>query len=476
MKSVLAIDIGATSGRAVLARIEGGQLIMEEINRFANTPIKERGHLCWNVDFLFSKILESIQKAVDQSELLSIGIDTWGVDFVLMNSEGERLSLPVHYRDGRTNEILESVSQMASLSDLYYKTGNQLMEINTLFQLLAARKEAPDDYYKVDKLLMMPDYFHFLLTGKKAIERSIASTTQMINPITSDWNHEILALFDISASLLPSIVKEGTILGKVKPEFGFGDVKVVNVCEHDTASAVVAIPCQGQDCLFISSGTWSLIGTEISAPIISQKSLEYNFTNETGHDGTTTFLKNCTGLWIVEELRREYKLRRQCYSFEDIMAMVIACDSEVAIVDTESPEFAEPDRMIEKIRRYAERTNQAIPITAGEVFKSAYLSLAHKYKEVIKQLEELTANTYQTLNLIGGGSKSEYFSQLVADVTGKTVMTGLTEATAIGNSIIQMIAMGEIETLTSAKEMIRQSITTTYYYPTQKEVIHDSLS
>ena len=471
MKSVLAIDIGATSGRAILASIEGEKLNFKEVNRFSNTPIKKKGYLCWNVEELFSKILESIQIACNQTELISVGIDTWGVDFALVNKLGKLISLPVCYRDCRTHGILEGISSIASLSELYSKTGNQLMEINTLFQLLSTKMEIPNIYYRADKLLMMPDYFNFLLTGKQVIERSIASTTQMVNPITRDWNREVLSLFDISDLLLPCIVEEGSILGSVKSEFGFGDVKVINVCEHDTASALVAIPNQEEKCLFVSSGTWSLIGTEIASPIINQKSLKYNFTNESGNNGTTTFLKNCTGLWIVEELRREYELNHQFYTFNDITTMVMACQSDVAIVDTDSSEFAEPGQMIEKICHYASKTGQKVPITAGEIFKSAYLSLAHKYKEVIEQLEDLTDYKYQTLNLIGGGSKSKYFSQLVADITGKVVITGLTEATAIGNILIQMIAVGEIKNLTLAKEFVKKSIETIYYKPNQKETL-----
>lgn len=458
MKSVLAIDIGATSGRAILSYVDGEKLIFEEINKFPNIPIKERGHLCWNVDFLFSKILESIEIAKSKSNLLSVGIDTWGVDFALIDRAGKLISLPVHYRDNRTSGILDYVSEVSSISDLYFKTGNQLMEINTLFQLICAKATSPDSYFQTDKILMIPDYFNYLLTGKKVIERSIASTTQMVNPFTKDWNREILSLFDISDLLLPPIVQEGNVLGTIKPEFGLGKINIINVCEHDTASAVVSIPFQEEHCLFISSGTWSLIGIEMEHPIINEDSLKYNFTNEAGYNGTTTFLKNCTGLWIIEELRRDFKLKHQSFTFEDITNMVNELQTDVAIIDTEYPEFSKPDNMIEKIKLYAKKSGQKVPETPAELFKCAYLSLAMKYKEVILQLEDMTNYQYKTVNFIGGGSKSEYFSQLVADITGKTVVTGLTEATSIGNALIQLVTVGEISNIQEGKELVAKSV------------------
>ncbi|WP_449460051.1 rhamnulokinase [Streptococcus suis] len=465
MKSVLAIDLGATSGRAILYYISDNKLQSEEISRFENRPIKERGFLCWDVELLFSYILEAIRLANQRSDLQSVGIDTWGVDFALIDGNGQLISSPVHYRDSRTKGVLEEVAQCSSLSELYYKTGNQLMEINTLFQLLRTKSKTPDTYFKAETLLMIPDFFNYRLTGQKVVERSIASTMQMVNPFTKTWNQEILEMFEIPEQLLPDIVDEGRILGTVLEEHQVGTPKVITVCEHDTASAIAAIPTEDEHTLFISSGTWSLIGTELTFPIINDYSLNYNFTNEAGHSGTTTFLKNCTGLWIVEELRRNFELLGEDYSFGDITRMVIESTETVAIIDTDSPEFAEPGHMIEKIKSYAEKTSQPVPKTAGELFKIAYTSLACKYKEVIEQLEMVLGEKFKNIHLIGGGSKSEYFSQLIADITQKVVITGLSEATSMGNALIQLVALEELGSIKEARALIKNSIQFKHYYP-----------
>lgn len=477
MKLVLAVDLGATSGRAVLHHISDGKLLSEEILRFDNIPIKERGILSWDVNLLFSNILQAIQLATQKGKLMSIGIDTWGVDFGLIDSSGQLVAPPAHYRDSRTKGILEEVSQYSSLSELYYKSGNQLMEINTLFQIIRARARTPDTFFKAKELLMIPDYLTYLLTGEKVIESSIASTMQLVNPFTKMWNQEILEMFEIPRSLFPKLVNEGNILGEVSSKYGVGNPKVINVCEHDTASAIVSIPVEDEKTLFISSGTWSLIGTELNFPIINEASLNYNFTNEAGHSGTTTFLKNCTGLWIVEELRREYKAIGQIFSFEDISKMVSEVLNPTAIIDTDSPEFATPGQMIGKIQEYAKVTNQKIPEQPGELFKVAYSSLAMKYKEVIGQLEEILTCHFEKIYVIGGGSKSEYFSQLIADVTSKTVVTGLTEATSTGNALIQLIALGELKSVSEARQLVKETYEFKQYYPKiGKEKDDDKLS
>lgn len=475
MKSVLAMDLGATSGRAILYYILDDKLQSEEISRFENRPIKERGFLCWDVELLFSYILEAIRLANQKSDLQSVGIDTWGVDFALIDGNGQLISSPVHYRDSRTKGVLEEVAQCSSLSELYYKTGNQLMEINTLFQLLRTKSKSPDTYFKAETLLMIPDFLNYRLTGKKIVERSIASTMQMVNPFTKTWNQEILEMFEIPKRLLPEIVDEGTILGTVLEKHHVGTPKVITVCEHDTASAIVAIPTDDERTLFISSGTWSLIGTELTIPIVNEDSLSHNFTNEGGHSDTTTFLKNCTGLWIVEELRRNFELLDKHYSFDDITDMVMKVRETVAIIDTDSPEFAEPGHMIEKIQSYAERTSQPVPITVGELFKVAYTSLSHKYKEVIEQLEVMLGYQFENIHLIGGGSKSRYFSQLIADVTQKVVLTGLSEATSIGNALVQFVALGELDSIKEARNLVKNSIQFEHYYP-NKEADDGSLS
>lgn len=476
MKSVLAIDLGATSGRAVLHHIEEGKLISKEICRFSNQPMKERGFLCWNMEDLFSHILDAIKQANSLSDLQSVGIDTWGVDFALLDDKGQLISSPVHYRDNRTKGVLEEVAQISSLSELYFKTGNQLMEINTLFQLLRAKSKSPDSYFKARNLLMIPDYFNYLLTGKKVIERSIASTMQLVNPFTKTWNNEILEMFEVSEALFPPLVDEGLVLGDVLEKYKVGTPSVITVCEHDTASAITAIPTEDEKTLFISSGTWSLIGTELPYPIINEQSLKHNFTNEAGYGGTTTFLKNCTGLWIVEELKRSYEAQGKDFNFDEIVEMVQAVIEPVALIDTDSREFSEPGQMIEKIQAYAKQSGQRVPKTSGEIFKVAYTSLAYKYHQVIEDLEDILGYSFTNLHLIGGGSKSTYFSQLIADVTQKTVITGLTEATSIGNALVQFIALEELASIKEARALVKQSIQFKNYYPNNKEVDDGTLS
>lgn len=471
MKSVIAIDLGATSGRAVLYSLQEDKIISEEIHRFTNDLIQVSGKLCWNVDALYKHILHSIRIAKSKSECHSIGIDTWGVDYALIDSEGNLLTLPVSYRDRRTQGILEKISSYSSPDELYFKTGNQLMEINTLFQLVVEKNERPELYYRAYKMLMLSDYLQFLLTGKMATEKSIASTSQLVNAVTRTWNKEVLEVFEISELLLPDMVEEGTILGRNETY----DLDVVSVCQHDTASAVAAIPYVDENLLYISCGTWSLIGTELTEPILSDLALDYQFTNELGHSDTIRFLKNCTGLWILEELRRAYKEIGVDYDYHTIQEMVQTCAVEVPIVDTDDPVFAQSGNMLMTLTDYLREREPRFQPTPAKLFKLIYLSLAKKYLEVINQLEEITGRTYQEIYLLGGGSKSPYFAQLIATVTNRTVITGLYEATSLGNALVQFKALGWVSDMKQAKELVKQSLKTHYFYP-KKEEENDTLS
>ncbi|HHV8249014.1 TPA: rhamnulokinase, partial [Streptococcus pneumoniae] len=366
MEAVLAIDLGATSGRAIVGYLSENKLVMEEINRFSNLPIRVKGHLSWDIDFLLAKILESIRLANTSYKILSIGIDTWGVDFGLIDNEGKLLSQPVHYRDERTKGVLKEISEMTELEKLYSETGNQIMEINTLFQLFKARQESPDSFYKTNKILLMPDLFNYLLTGKFATEKSIASTTQLFDPRSQNWNQNILKLFELDSSLLPEIVSEGNVLGRIKEEYGLGDIPVVNVCSHDTASAIVSVP-KTEGSLFISSGTWSLVGVELTSPLLTTESFSYGFTNEVGKDGVITFLKNCTGLWIIEELRRSFERRGKAYSFDDIRTMVEKEKENLPLIDTESTEFATESDMHKTLTEYLAYHHETREWTDGQL-------------------------------------------------------------------------------------------------------------
>lgn len=471
MKSVLAIDLGATSGRAVLYWLIDGRINWSEIHRFSNHPIQVSGQLCWDVDDLYKQIRTSIQLAKEESDCCSIGIDTWGVDYALIDSEGQLIATPTSYRDQRTKGILDQIAVYSSPEELYLKTGNQLMEINTLFQLVVERDQRPETYFRAYKLLMLSDYFNYLLSGNLAVERTIASTSQLLNPQTASWNKEVLNVFEISELLLPDLVSEGTILGRNETY----TLDVVSVCQHDTASAVAAIPDQGEDLLYISCGTWSLIGTQVNQPILTELALDYNFTNELGHSGTVRFLKNCTGLWILEELRRSYKELGQDYSYDQIQSLVQSCVDPIAIIDTDDPTFSQSGTMLEQLTNYLNGVEGEKEREPASLFKTVYVSLAHKYLEVIQQLEEITQTTYHQLYLLGGGSRSAYFAQLIADVTGKVVRTGLYEATSLGNALVQFKALGWVADMAEAKKLVENSVNITTFYP-KKEVEHDTLS
>lgn len=469
MKTVLAIDLGATSGRGIQYSIENGKLISKEVNRFKNSVQKVKGRLCWNIDNLVNGIKKSIEISQEQSELSSVGIDTWGVDFIFLDANGDILAQPVSYRDSRTQSILDEIAKYSSLNDLYFKTGNQLMEINTLFQLVACKSQTPEEYFKANKLLMISDYLNYMLTGVVATERSIASTMQMVDPLTRNWNHKILKTFEISDLLLPNLVSEGNILGNISAENLNSEILVVNVCQHDTASAVVAIPHEEKHLLYISCGTWSLIGTELKYPMLTNKALKYNFTNEAGYEGTTRFLKNCTGLWIIEELKKSFSKIGKDFTYDDITEMVKNLNDGVPTFDTDAQLFMSPGNMIEKIVGYFDDAGIEISAEPALLFKIVYQSLANKYKEVILQLEEITGCVYSRIDLIGGGSKSEYFSQLVADVTGKMVVTGLYEATSIGNALVQFKALGYVKDMKEAKMLVKESIKFNHFYPKEEE-------
>ncbi|HEV8300521.1 TPA: rhamnulokinase [Streptococcus pneumoniae] len=464
MEAVLAIDLGATSGRAIVGYLSENKLVMEEINRFSNLPIRVKGHLSWDIDFLLAKILESIRLANTSYKILSIGIDTWGVDFGLIDNEGKLLLQPVHYRDERTKGVLKEISEMTELEKLYSETGNQIMEINTLFQLFKARQESPDSFYKTNKILLMPDLFNYLLTGKFATEKSIASTTQLFDPRSQNWNQNILKLFELDSSLLPEIVSEGNVLGRIKEEYGLGDIPVVNVCSHDTASAIVSVP-KIEGSLFISSGTWSLVGVELTSPILTTESFSYGFTNEVGKDGVITFLKNCTGLWIIEELRRSFERRGKAYSFDDIRTMVEKEKENLPLIDTESTEFATESDMHKTLTEYLAYHHETREWTDGQLFKIVYESLAETYRKAIELLEELTHKVYKRIYVIGGGARASYFNQMIADRTGKEVLTGSTEGTAVGNIVVQLLSQGKINEDTELKDIMTNIADTQYYYP-----------
>lgn len=462
-KNVLAFDFGASSGRAIVGEYVDGALTLHEVHRFENYPLEKDGRYFWNVPQLFEEIMTGLKKATDNFVIDSLGIDTWGVDFGLLDHNGELLTLPRSYRDPYTTGLLAEAGHLLPLNDIYRLTGNQLMEINTLFQMLALKRQEPELWEKAATFLLMPDLFNYLLSGVKAAETTIASTTQLINPLTKTWAPELAAMLQTPAEFFPHLVEPGHLLGYLRPELGFPQMKIYNVCQHDTASAVVAVP-NLQDFLFVSCGTWSLVGTELSAPVISEKSQQYNLTNEAGMAGTTEFLKNCTGLWIIQEIRRQWQREGKNYSFQEIADMAETATPFTCLIDTDDPVFVKPEHMIERLQAYAKKTHQRVPQTDGELARCVYESLAMKYKLIFLQLSDAAQREFSAVNIIGGGANAKILCQMVADASGCTVYAGPTEATALGNIATQLQAEGIFTSLADIRQWLKKTTQPAVYH------------
>lgn len=451
----LAIDLGASGGRHILSYLEDGKIQLEEVHRFANGMKDIDGMKCWDVDLLFSEIKAGLKKCAEAGKIpASVGVDTWGVDFVLLDKDGNRLGNVVGYRDSRTQGMDEEVYRLIDEKALYARTGIQKQIYNTIYQIMAVKCRTPELLEAADTILMMPDYFHYMLSGKKAAEYTIATTGQLVNPETKNWDYELMDVLGYPKHIFPELKMPGTVLGDLTPELqaevGF-NCKVVLPASHDTASAVMAVPTTAEDTVYISSGTWSLMGVENKAANCSMESYEANFTNEGGYNYRYRYLKNIMGLWMIQSVRHEYDDQ---YSFAELCAMADEAKDFPSRVDVDDLCFFAPDSMIGAIREYCARTNQAVPETPGEISTVVYRSLAECYGRTVAQIEGITGKRYDSINIVGGGSNADYLNRATADVTGRTVYAGPTEATAIGNASAQMLAMGEFECL----EEVRRSI------------------
>lgn len=467
-KKVLAIDFGASSGRAIVGIFDGERVALEEIHRFSNDPVILGGTMYWDVLRLFHEIKQSLIKAKPY-DVESVAIDTWGVDFGLIDKDGRLIDNPVHYRDARTNGMLDEAFKLIPKDNFYKETGNQFMEINTAFQLLSLVKNRPELLERADKMLMMPDLFSYFLTGEKKAERSIASTTQLFDQNTKDWSRETVRVLGINEEILPEITESGSIIGTLSKELceelDIKPVKVIAVCGHDTQSALVAAPANNNDFAFLSSGTWSLLGTELDEPIINEKSLALNVTNEQGYAGKTSFLKNIIGLWLIQESRRQWIREGMEYSFMELETLAKEAEPFKCFIDPDAPEFTPAGNIPKRIREYCEKSGQYVPQTVGEIMRCIYESLALKYKAAISELEECTGKKFETLYMIGGGTKDKFLSALTANSCGITVSSGPVEATAMGNVLIQLMAQGEVENLSRAREIVRASEKISYFEP-----------
>ena len=469
MKRVLAFDFGASSGRAILGKFDGKKIELEEVHRFTNDPVTVNGTVFWDVLRLFHEVKQGILKAKQAGGFDSIGVDTWGVDFGLIDKNGYLLENPIHYRDKRTDGMIELACQKMDRDKIYDITGIQFIYFNTLFQLLSLRENRPELLERADKMLFMPDLFNYLLTGNMAAEYSIATTSQMVDLAAHEWSDEIFEKMRFPKDIVCPLVKPGTVIGKLSPalceELGVPAVDVIAVCGHDTQSAVTAVPTDKKDFAFISCGTWSLFGTELETPILNDKARALNVTNEGGYDYSTAFLKNICGLWLIQESRRQWMREGQEYSYAQLEEMALQCEPFKCFIDPDADDFAPMGNMPERIRDFCRRTGQYVPETVGEVVRCIYESLALKYRHIFRGIEDCTEKKYPHINVVGGGTKDKLLCRMTADSCNTTVYAGPIEATVLGNIAVQLLASGEIKDIAEARSIIAEGEKLICYNP-----------
>ena len=453
----LAIDIGASSGRHILGSLENGKIVTEEIYRFTNGLNKIDGHLCWDIENLKNEVINGIKECSKIGKIpATIGIDTWGVDFALLDKNDELIGNVVGYRDSRTNGMDKAVGEFYSEEELYAVSGIKKQKYNTIYQLMALKKQNPEQLEKAETLLLVPEYLTFILTGTKNAEYTNCTTMQLVDPVTNDWNYTLIDKLGYPRKIFQKMCKPGTVAGPLKSDIaekvGF-NATVVLPATHDTGSAVVAVPVEDDTALYISSGTWSLLGTEIMKANCSELSRQANLTNEGGYDYRFRYLKNIMGLWMLQSVKKEWDNK---YSFDDICKSAMAADIK-SIVNCQDDMFLAPDSMIEAVKTACAESGQQVPETVGEIAAVIYNSLALCYKNACEEIESLTGVKYDTIHIVGGGSKDEYLNSLTAKFTGKTVIAGPSEATAIGNLAVQMIANGDFADLKAARRCIAES-------------------
>ncbi len=462
----LACDLGAESGRVMLGTLADGKLSLEEIHRFPSAVSDSGSDLRWDVAAIFESIQTGIRLALEKNpKVVSLSVDSWGVDYVLLDADGKALANPHHYRDSRTDAVFPAVRNRLGDEVIFAETGIQFMFFNTLYQLSAERAELLE---KSASFLTISDYFNYLFSGVGVIDESLASTTQLYNPALRNWSQKLIVAAGFPKRIFPKIVPPGTILGRMKPEIGPGAVEVITTCSHDTGAAIAAVPAtKGDDWAYLSSGTWSLLGVELAAPNISEKVREFNFTNEAGYGGTTRFLKNIVGLWILQECRRAWQAAGQDYSYAWLMEQADNAQSLRSIINPGDARFAKPGEMPEKIVAFCRETHQPIPRTPGEFTRCILESLALLYRQTIAEIERLTGRSLNRIHIVGGGSQSQLLNQFCADATGLTVVAGPVEATAIGNVLVQALALGHIGSLPEGRQLVADSFSVRTYQPQQ---------
>lgn len=476
----LAIDIGASSGRVLLGQWDGHRFNIDEMHRFANGSTAVRGRLHWDILALWAEIKQGLASYVNQvgAPLAAIGIDTWGVDYGLLDEAGNLLGNPVMYRDARTDGVPDKLFEIVPWADVFSQTGIQFMQINTLYQLYSAKLANDPQLDLAQTLLLIPDLLNYWLTGHKVVEYTNATTTQMLDSHQRNWSTDIISRLGLPTHILPKLVQPGTIIGNIAAdvmnEIGFSQpVPVVAPGTHDTASAVAGIPHLDEKSVYLSSGTWSLMGIEIAEPIINETALQFNFTNEGGVAGTIRFLKNVAGLWLLQECKRIWEQDGHSYSWDDLLAQAEVAEPFRSIIDPDHADFLNPSDMPAAIRVFCQRTHQSEPDSIGAVVRCCLESLALRYRWVFTALETLVGHRLETIRIVGGGSQNRLLSQLTADACQRPVVTGPVEATALGNLMVQAVATGHISDITSGRQAIAASIEQDHLQP-KTEIDWDS--
>ena len=468
----IAVDIGASSGRLVIGELNHNELTFQEIHRFENGFTEKDGTLYWDVDHLLKEILVGLQKVKQAGyDRCTVGIDTWAVDYVLLNKDGERLKEVVSYRDDRTEHSIEKLTKKISKETIYNITGIQFLPFNTIYQLY---EEDPDILHETDMVLMVPDYLNYRLTGKEKLETTNASTTQLFDVNNRDFSETLLKEVGLMKAHFAPLVEPGHVLGELQneqfPDFDLPKCQVINVASHDTASAVVGTPGKGEHWAYISSGTWSLLGIETNEPIINDQALQANYTNEWGAFNTYRFLKNIMGMWIIQEVRRHLP---EEYDYGELVLAAEKVKPFEQYIDFNDERFLNPDHMIEEIQNYCRETNQTVPMTTGELAAAVYNNLAIIYAVEMAELESITNETLDRLYIVGGGGQNDLLNQLTANLSNKPVFIGPSEATALGNILMQLITTGKVSDLQSGRQIIADSFGLKKFVP--QEINRDEI-
>ena len=476
-KKILAFDLGAESGRALVGAFDGERIGLDIVHRFPNGAVQTLDTLHWDVLRLWGEMLTALRKAAaDHGIPASIGVDTWGVDFALLGRDGALLGNPRHYRDPHTEGIMDAAFCTVPQAELFGRTGIQFMRFNTLFQLLALQRDRSPLLDAADTMLLVPDLFHYWLTGIKANEYTDASTSQLIDPHTRTWAVDVVRRFALPERILGSLVQPGTVLGPVRPsvtaQTGVAGVPVIAPATHDTAAAVAAVPASGDSWAYISSGTWSLMGVETQQPLTDDRAHRVNFTNEGGVGGTIRLLKNIMGLWLVQECRRSWERAGRTFSYEELMRLAEQAPPFVSVVDPDDAAFLLPPSMPDAIADFCRRTRQTVPRDPGAVVRCTLEALALRYRWVLQRLEELVGKRLDTIHIVGGGCQNTLLCQLTADACDRSVVAGPVEATAVGNVLVQMLGLGLLGSLAQGRAVVRRSFDAQTYAPRRPQDWH----